>query len=106
MRPLSENRTTRRVFAAAAGIGLASAIARGADSDSEPGVRPLAGSEVEKFPAGSTGQKSEFRGAEGSYIACYLRRPKGPGLFPVVVILHGNAANVEATYTFGRDRPP
>ena len=101
-----ENGISRRAFGAAAGICLAGAIAPGAESGTEPGIRPLAGSEVESLPDGSTGRISEFRGAEGTYVACYLRRPKGPGPFPVVAILHGNAANKEATYNMGRMRPP
>jgi dipeptidyl aminopeptidase/acylaminoacyl peptidase len=56
----------------------------------------------EQFPDGSTGRTTEFRGAGGVVIAAYVRKPAGPGPFPVVVNLHGGNPNVEGTYRYGR----
>jgi dipeptidyl aminopeptidase/acylaminoacyl peptidase len=56
----------------------------------------------EPFPDGSTGRTEEFRGAGGIPIAAYIRKPAGPGPFPVVVNLHGGNPSVEATYRSGR----
>jgi dipeptidyl aminopeptidase/acylaminoacyl peptidase len=39
-------------------------------------------------------------------IPAFLRRPKGAGPFPVVVILHGGDKTAEATYEMARTRPP
>jgi dipeptidyl aminopeptidase/acylaminoacyl peptidase len=49
----------------------------------------------------------EFRGADGTtMIPAFVRHPKGSGPFPVVVILHGGAKSIEATYEMARSRPP
>jgi dipeptidyl aminopeptidase/acylaminoacyl peptidase len=77
----------------------------GADSPAMPGVRPLEGSKDEEFPDGSVGRISEFRGCEGTYLPAYLRRPKGDGPFPVVVMLHGGAVSKGATYGFRTTTP-
>jgi dipeptidyl aminopeptidase/acylaminoacyl peptidase len=95
---------SRRTFTATAALCLTTPLA--AQSASEPPIRPAAGSELENFPDGSTGRISEFRGAEGTFIAAYLRQPKGAGPFPVVVILHGGAASKDATYGMARNKPP
>jgi dipeptidyl aminopeptidase/acylaminoacyl peptidase len=103
--PSSEKRyVSRRTFAATAGLCFTKALA--AQSDSDPGIRSAEGSEVETFPDGSTGRISEFRGADGTFVAAYLRRPKGAGPFPVVVILHGGAFGKNATYGMARNKPP
>jgi dipeptidyl aminopeptidase/acylaminoacyl peptidase len=58
--------------------------------------------EWERFADGSTGRVTEFRGAGGVAIAAYVRKPAGPGPFPVVIDLHGGNPNVEAPYRYGR----
>ena len=94
---------TRRAFTAA---GLYLSQARAAQPGSAPGVRPAEGSEPESFPDGSTGRISEFPGSEGTMLSAYLRKPKGAGPFPVVVILHGGAQGKDATYGMARTKPP
>ena len=53
------------------------------------------------LPDGSVGYATEFRGAGGTAIPAYLRKPKGRGKFPVVVLLHGAGASKEGTYGLG-----
>jgi dipeptidyl aminopeptidase/acylaminoacyl peptidase len=48
----------------------------------------------------------EFRAPDGTLIPAYLRRPNATGPFPVVVLLHGGAANQEVTYSLGRAAIP
>jgi dipeptidyl aminopeptidase/acylaminoacyl peptidase len=76
-----------------------------AASPAEPAVRPLAGTEDESFPDGSTGRISEFRGCDGTYLPAYSRKPKGVGPFPAVVMLHGGGASKNSTYGFKRTTP-
>jgi dipeptidyl aminopeptidase/acylaminoacyl peptidase len=98
---------SRRTFAVTAGVSFSKALAGSAPSGGETGIRPAEGSQPEKFPDGSTGRISEYRGADGTtMIPAFVRMPKGPGPFPVVVILHGGARAVEATYTMARTNPP
>src|SRR5262249_15270820 len=59
----------------------------------------------ERQPDGSLGKVTEFRGGGGVAIAAYLRKPDGPGPFPVIVMLHGGGASKPATYGF-RSVPP
>jgi len=54
--------------------------------------------EWEQFPDGSTGKVAEYKGVNDTPIAAYLRKPKGDGPFPVVVIIHG--------FYFGRPAIP
>lgn len=96
---------SRRAFAATA-LFFTKALARAAQSGGGPAILPVQGSELETFPDGSTGQISEFRGSDGTMIPAFVRRPKGPGPFPVVVILHGGARSIEATYLMARTEPP
>ncbi len=56
----------------------------------------------EQFPDGSTGRVAQFRGAGGVLIAAYVRKPAGPGPFPLIVNLHGGGPSVENTYRSGR----
>jgi endo-1,4-beta-xylanase len=58
--------------------------------------------EWERLPDGSAGKVTEFRGAGGMVIPAYLRKPNGPGPFPVVVMLHGGKQSKEATVGLGR----
>ena len=62
--------------------------------------------EWEPLPDGSLGIVTEFHGAGGVAIPAYLRKPKGPGPFPVVVLLHGGPFGKEATFSLGRSSPP
>jgi dipeptidyl aminopeptidase/acylaminoacyl peptidase len=96
---------SRRAFAA--GVCLTSALAKGAQSGGAAGIQPKEGSAVETFADGSSGRISEFRGADGTtLIPAFLRRPKGTGPFPVVVILHGGDKAIDPTYEMARTRPP
>ena len=82
-------------------------MARSAPAPDSLGIQPAAGSSVETFADGSSGRISEFRGADGTtMIPAFIRKPKGAGPFPVMVILHGGAKGAEATYMMARSRPP
>ena len=67
-----------------------------------PGSWIAAADDWESFPDGSTGQVTEFHGVGGLGIPAYVRRPDGPGPFPVVVLLHGGRHGKEPTYALGR----
>jgi cephalosporin-C deacetylase len=56
----------------------------------------------ERFPDGSNGHVTEFRGAGGVPIAAYVRKPAGSGPFAMVIHLHGGGPSVGKTYRFGR----
>jgi dipeptidyl aminopeptidase/acylaminoacyl peptidase len=43
----------------------------------------------ENLPNGVLGQVADFEGAGGVRVAGYIRRPAGPGPFPLVIVLHG-----------------
>ena len=43
----------------------------------------------ENLPNGLLGQVADFEGAGGVRVAGYVRRPAGPGPFPLVIVLHG-----------------
>src|SRR6516164_7843564 len=58
--------------------------------------------EWERFPDGSTGRAEEFQGLGGIAIPAYIRKPDGPGPFPVVVMLHGGRYGKAATVGMGR----
>jgi endo-1,4-beta-xylanase len=58
--------------------------------------------EWERFPDGSTGRSEEFQGIGGIAIPAYIRKPDGPGPFPVVVMLHGGRYGKAATVGMGR----
>ncbi|MCX7017031.1 MAG: hypothetical protein NTW86_31470, partial [Candidatus Sumerlaeota bacterium] len=70
-------------------------------SGSAPASAPQLG-EWEQFPDGSTGRVMDYAGAGGVTIAGYLRKPAGPGPFPVVVALHGGGHFPNATYGMGK----
>jgi dipeptidyl aminopeptidase/acylaminoacyl peptidase len=74
-------------------------------SDDVLWVRPVKNSEEESFPDGSTGRVSEFRGCDGTFVAAYLRKPKGTGPFPIVVVLHGGGVSPRGAYEMGRKNP-
>jgi dipeptidyl aminopeptidase/acylaminoacyl peptidase len=58
----------------------------------------------ERFPDGSLGQVREFRGVGGLAIPAYVRKPNGPGPFPVVVLAHGGRYGTAPTYAMGRSQ--
>ncbi len=58
----------------------------------------------ESFPDGSTGQATTFHGAGNVAIPAYVRKPKGPGPFPVIVLAHGGRYGTGPTYAMGRSR--
>jgi dipeptidyl aminopeptidase/acylaminoacyl peptidase len=43
----------------------------------------------ENLPNGVLGQVADFEGAGGVRVAGYVRRPGGPGPFPLMIVLHG-----------------
>jgi endo-1,4-beta-xylanase len=56
----------------------------------------------ESFADGSVGQTTVFRGAGGLAIPAYVRKPKGDGPFPVIVMLHGGKYRKGASARMGR----
>jgi endo-1,4-beta-xylanase len=56
----------------------------------------------EQFADGSLGRVTEFRGAGGLPIPAYIRKPKGEGPFPVIVMLHGGRYRKGASAGMGR----
>jgi endo-1,4-beta-xylanase len=67
-----------------------------------PAAAAAAAEEWEPLSDGSKGQVTEFRGVGGLAIPAYVRKPDGPGPFPVVVMLHGGRYGTGATYGLGR----
>src|SRR5262249_60270628 len=51
---------------------------------------------------GSSGKTTTFTGQGGLVIPAYIRKPKGRGPFPVVVLLHGGRYGKAPTYGMGR----
>jgi len=123
-----QNKISRRSFNLAASLCMTAAFAGIADpraaaapqepksalprrgtrktpADDAQWVRPAQGSEEENLPDGSIGRVSEYRGCEGTFIAAYLRKPKGPGPFPMVVVLHGGGVSPKGTFSMGRENP-
>jgi dipeptidyl aminopeptidase/acylaminoacyl peptidase len=66
------------------------------------GPAASADEEWEKFTDGSSGRVADFQGVGGVMIPAYVRKPDGPGPFPVLVVLHGGGYGKEATYGAGR----
>lgn len=79
-----------RSFLALLLLAATASFARAADGD------------WEQLGDGSTGQVTEFQGAGEVMIPAYIRKPDGPGPFPVVVLLHGGKYGKGATYGLGR----
>src|SRR5689334_6328144 len=58
----------------------------------------------ETMPDGSQGQVTEFRGIGDVAIKAYVRKPAGPGPFPVVILGHGGRPSPQATLGMGRSQ--
>jgi dipeptidyl aminopeptidase/acylaminoacyl peptidase len=56
----------------------------------------------EKLPDGTLGREAEFHGADGLAIPAYVRKPGGPGPFPVIVWMHGGKDSKQNTINMGR----
>jgi dipeptidyl aminopeptidase/acylaminoacyl peptidase len=68
---------------------------------------PAAAENWEQLPDGSMGRETEFRGVDGLAIAAYIRKPAGPGPFPVIVWMHGGRDSKQGTIGSGKvQRPP
>ena len=78
------------------------AAAQGGAPAAKPAAATPADGEWEKFADGSTGQETEYHGVGGVSIPAYVRKPKGDGPFPVVVLLHGGRYGKGATVGLGR----
>ncbi len=63
---------------------------------------PASKDEWEHLPDGSLGRETEFQGVGGLALPAYIRKPDGPGPFPVVVLLHGGGYGKAATVGLGR----
>jgi competence protein ComEC len=77
---------------------LSSALCHAQSAIPGPSVQPG----WEKLPDGSVGRVADFRGVGDLAIPAYIRKPKGSGAFPVVVMLHGGKYSKEATFGLGR----
>jgi acetyl esterase/lipase len=66
------------------------------------GAAPASDDGWERFPDGSAGQVTAFRGVDSTTIPAYVRKPSGAGPFPVVLLLHGGGYGAAATYGLGR----
>ncbi len=67
---------------------------------------PAADENWEQLPDGSMGREAEFRGVDGIAIAAYIRKPAGPGPFPVIVWMHGGKDSRQATINSARTQRP
>ncbi|MBI3880864.1 MAG: alpha/beta fold hydrolase [Verrucomicrobia bacterium] len=56
----------------------------------------------EKFSDGSQGRVEEYRGVNETPITAYVRKPKGDGPFPAVVLIHGGGESATGTHALGR----
>jgi enterochelin esterase-like enzyme/dienelactone hydrolase len=83
---------------------------KGVQDGGKPENKPRPGSdkteakdgEWESLADGSTGKTTTFTGKGGTVIPAYIRKPKGRGPFPVVVLLHGGRYGKAPTYGMGR----
>lgn len=56
----------------------------------------------EKLPDGTLGREVQFHGVDGVAIAAYVRKPEGPGPFPVIVWMHGGKDSKQNTINMGK----
>jgi dipeptidyl aminopeptidase/acylaminoacyl peptidase len=56
----------------------------------------------ENLPDGTLGREAEFHGVDGVTIPAYVRKPDGPGPFPVIVWMHGGKDSKETTINMGK----
>jgi alpha-L-fucosidase 2 len=107
---LAERRGDRAVIRAIRMGGKTAAPAAtspGAQQDSLPPADaahgpPALADDWEHFADGSMGRVTQFYGVGGIAIPAFIRKPSGPGPFPVVVMLHGGGYGKGATYGMGR----
>ena len=62
---------------------------RGATAQNGPAIIAAVAADSKRLEDGSMGQVTEFQGSSGTAIPAYIRKPKGAGPFPAVLILHG-----------------
>jgi dipeptidyl aminopeptidase/acylaminoacyl peptidase len=67
-------------------------------------VGPNTGDGWEKLPDGTLGRETEFHGVDDVAIPAYVRKPAGPGPFPVVVWMHGGKDSKQSTVNMGRSQ--
>jgi dipeptidyl aminopeptidase/acylaminoacyl peptidase len=65
-------------------------------------ARPKTEDGWEKLPDGTLGRETEFHGVGGVSILAYIRKPAGPGPFPVIVWMHGGKDSKQATVNMAR----
>jgi competence protein ComEC len=89
---------TKKFVSTAVILLLTAALCHAQSAIPGPSVQP----DWEKLPDGSAGRVADFRGVGDIAIPAYIRKPKGSGPFPVVVLLHGGKYSKEATFGLGR----
>ena len=73
------------------------------DAPAAPSVPPaMSADSWEHLPDGSLGRPDEFHGKDGTAIPAYVRKPAGPGPFPLIVLGHGGGYGKGATEGMGR----
>src|SRR5690349_12285125 len=80
MIPNAAPRVRRAGFPLFLASSLVAAMLSGTSAAEEP---------WEELPGGVMGRLAMFEGVGGVKIAGYVRKPAGPGPFPLVILLHG-----------------
>ena len=75
-----------------------------ATAAAQPPAPPTTADGWEKLPDGTLGRETEFRGVGDVAIPAYVRKPAGPGPFPVVVWMHGGKDSKQNTINMGRSQ--
>jgi len=68
-----------------------------ATAAAQPSAQPKTEDGWEKLPDGTLGRETEFHGVGGVPIGAYVRKPAGPGPFPVIVWMHGGKNSKQST---------